>query len=86
MSEIMRKAQVKLRDLYKRLEIIDQDLYTQSFNIRDAEEVFRMASSNLEKQRKNRAIFQCEKSHINAAIHELNNVVKKEIELGFNNR
>ena len=86
MSEIMRKAQEKIRDLYKRLEIIDQDLYTQSFNIRDAEEVFRMAGSNLEKQRKNRSIFQCEKSHINAAIHELNNVVKKEIEMGFNNR
>ncbi len=86
MSESLRKAQEKLRILYKKLEIIDQDLYSQTFNIRDAEEVFRMASSNLEKQRRTRTVFQCEKSHINASIHELNLIIKKEIDMGFNTR
>lgn len=86
MSEILNKSQEKLRGLYKRLEGIDQDLYIQTLNIRDAEEVVRLATSNLVKQKKNRAIFQCEKSHINAAIHELNTIIKKEIEMGYNNR
>jgi hypothetical protein len=86
MSETLCKAQERLRVLYKKQETVDKDLYSQSFNIRDAEEVFRMASSNLEKQRKIRAIFQCEKAQINASIHELNHIVKKEIDGSYNNR
>ena len=82
----MHKSQEKLRGLYKRLEDINQDLYLQAFNIRDAEEVFKMAGANLEKQRRMRAVFQCEKAHINEAIYDLNNIVKKEVDVGFNRK